>query len=306
MDEKFINTSELKVGGSLDVVKYHNDLNTVVMRKWTAEEMNFFFSIIAKMKNKGTDEVVFNTDELKELVNYDPKKPERWAKTMKNVADKITDLKYKESTKSSYVVMPLFQYFKVDLDERKVTVQVTSRFEYILNRLNINFTYYKLEDFIEIRSVYAKNMYRKIKQFKKQGKLIFSIEELKKSLNMPDYYKSSHIDRLVIKQLQKELPDLIPGFSVKKLKSRKRGTPVVGYEFTWQAEQTGKFEDFSKKKGNNLKKGIYEKTPEWVGKEYVAPERTEEEERELEKQKEEIKRKLDELREQTTIDEFTK
>ncbi|WJP96698.1 replication initiation protein [Macrococcus bovicus] len=301
MDEKFINTSELKVGGNLDVVKYHNDLNTVVMRKWTAEEMNFFFSIIAKMKNKGTDEVVFNTDELKELVNYDPKKPERWAKTMKNVADKITDLKYKESTKSSYVVMPLFQYFKVDLDERKVTVQVTSRFEYILNRLNINFTYYKLEDFIEIRSVYAKNMYRKIKQFKKQGKLIFSIEELKKSLDMPEYYKTSEIDRLVIKQLQKELPDLIPGFSVKKLKSRKRGTPVVGYEFTWQAEQTGKFKDFSKKKATDPKEVSYEKTPDWLGKEQQNTEMSEED-----KQKaDELRKKIAEFQGQTIIDEFT-
>ena len=25
-----------------EVVKYHNDLNTVIMRTWTAEEMNFF------------------------------------------------------------------------------------------------------------------------------------------------------------------------------------------------------------------------------------------------------------------------
>ena len=31
-----------------EVVKHHNDLNTVIMRKWTAEEMNFFFAIIAK------------------------------------------------------------------------------------------------------------------------------------------------------------------------------------------------------------------------------------------------------------------
>ena len=31
-----------------EVVKHHNDLNTVIARKWTAEEMNFFFAIIAK------------------------------------------------------------------------------------------------------------------------------------------------------------------------------------------------------------------------------------------------------------------
>lgn len=29
-----------------EVVKYHNDLNTVPMRNWTAEEMDFFFSIL--------------------------------------------------------------------------------------------------------------------------------------------------------------------------------------------------------------------------------------------------------------------
>ena len=25
-----------------EIVKHHNDLNTVIMRKWTAEEMNWF------------------------------------------------------------------------------------------------------------------------------------------------------------------------------------------------------------------------------------------------------------------------
>ena len=33
-----------------EVVKHHNDLNTVIMRKWTAEEMNFFFCDYCKSK----------------------------------------------------------------------------------------------------------------------------------------------------------------------------------------------------------------------------------------------------------------
>ena len=33
-----------------EVVKYHNDLNTVIMRTWTAEEMNFFFRNTDKSK----------------------------------------------------------------------------------------------------------------------------------------------------------------------------------------------------------------------------------------------------------------
>ena len=30
-------------------VKYHNDLNAVIMRKWTPQEMNLFFSILATL-----------------------------------------------------------------------------------------------------------------------------------------------------------------------------------------------------------------------------------------------------------------
>ena len=53
-----------------EIVKYHNDLNTAIMRRWTKDEMNFFFAILSKAKNKGTERIVFNADELKELVKY--------------------------------------------------------------------------------------------------------------------------------------------------------------------------------------------------------------------------------------------
>ncbi|MDU1429076.1 MAG: RepB family plasmid replication initiator protein, partial [Enterococcus faecalis] len=42
-----------------EVVKYHNDLNTVVMRTWTSEEMNFFFAILTKAKEQGLKKLVF-------------------------------------------------------------------------------------------------------------------------------------------------------------------------------------------------------------------------------------------------------
>ena len=41
-----------------EVVKHHNDLNTIPMRNWDKAEMNFFFSIIAKLRDEGTKEVV--------------------------------------------------------------------------------------------------------------------------------------------------------------------------------------------------------------------------------------------------------
>ena len=62
-----------------EVVKHHNDLNTIPMRKWTREEMDFFFAIIAKLRNKGTEKIVFNKYQLKELANSSIKHKKRFA-----------------------------------------------------------------------------------------------------------------------------------------------------------------------------------------------------------------------------------
>ena len=36
-----------------EVCKYNNDFNTVSMRNWTTEEMNFLMVVLAKLKNQG-------------------------------------------------------------------------------------------------------------------------------------------------------------------------------------------------------------------------------------------------------------
>ena len=151
-----------------EVVKHHNDLNTVIMRKWTAEEMNFFFAIITKVRDEGTRLMKFDTDELRNLASKDFHL-ERWSQTMKSVADKVVDLKYYERTEHSYAVMNLFSYFRVDEKERIVEVEVSSKFEYVINKLEAQFTQYELAEFTNIRSTYAKTAYRLLKQWRTVG-----------------------------------------------------------------------------------------------------------------------------------------
>ena len=160
-----------------EIVKHHNDLNTVIMRKWTAEEMNFFFAIIAKVRDEGTRLMRFDTDELRNLASKDFHL-ERWSQTMKSVADKVVDLKYYERTEHSYAVMNLFSYFRVDEKERIVEVEVSSKFEYVINKLEAQFTQYELAEFTNIRSTYAKTAYRLFKQCSKfsNHKLSFTFD----------------------------------------------------------------------------------------------------------------------------------
>ena len=132
-----------------EIVKHHNDLNTVIMRKWTAEEMNFFFAIIAKARNQGTKELVFDKYQLADLANYSLEHNQRFYETMDNLANNISKLRYIERTSHSVDYMALFTRFKVewteDLSAMKATVSISDKFEYIVNKLEANFTQYELE-----------------------------------------------------------------------------------------------------------------------------------------------------------------
>lgn len=259
---------------SNEIVKHHNDLNTVIMRKWTAEEMNFFFAIITKVRDEGTRLMKFDTDELRYLASKDFHL-DRWSQTMKSVADKVVDLKYYERTEHSYAVMNLFSYFRVDEKECIVEVEVSSKFEYVINKLEAQFTQYELAEFTNIRSTYAKTAYRLLKQWRTVGRKEFKIDEFKLLLDMPSSYKSSEIDRAVIAPILKQLSPYFKDLKVKKIKSKKRGNPVLGYEFTWEKEVTGTYEQgkFDKpkpepKKASKSKSSKKTNVPKWSNSDY--------------------------------------
>src|SRR5699024_6091919 len=122
-----------------EVVKYHNDLNTVPMRNWTSEEMNFFFAIIAKLRDVGTREVQFDKHVLTELANYSLTHNKRFEYTMVCLVKKISLFYYLYLTSICVELMNLFSRFRVDwsdyLHEMTAIVKVTEEFEYVLNRL---------------------------------------------------------------------------------------------------------------------------------------------------------------------------
>lgn len=221
---------------SNEVVKYHNDLNTIIMRKWSPEEMNFFFTIIAKVREQGTKLMKFNSDELRELASNDLHL-DRWTQTMRSVASKVVDLKYYERTDCSFAIMNLFSYFRVEESEKSVEIEVSSKFEYIVNRLEAQFTMYELKEFTRIKSTYAKTMYRLLKQWRMVGKREFSLEEFKTLLDTPKAYKTSEIDRAVVKPILKELTPFFKDLKVKKVKAKTKGTPVKSYIFTWTTDR---------------------------------------------------------------------
>lgn len=275
-----------------EVVKHHNDLNTIPMRNWTSEEMNFFFSILAKLKDKGTTVVEFNSEELKELARYSDWHLPRFQKIMENLGDHIASIRYYERTSHSFKIMNLFSVFEVkwndDMSDLRARVGVTENYSYIVNKLNAEFTSYELQEFTSIRSTYAKTMYRLLKQWRTIGKVEYKREELKTLLDTPSYYGPSEIDKNILKPVLRELSVYFNNLKVKKIKSNKRGTPVIAYEFTFTPEKTGAFIDYSKKNQPR------EMTPKWLKNEGQTNRSNEElTDEELEIEREKVRKELE-------------
>ena len=190
-----------------------------------------------------------------------------------------------------FEAMPLFRKFSVKLDEQIVTVRVSEEMEYILNKLNIdtgNWTQFEFFEFATLKSVYSKTVYRFLKQYRKTGFWKVSLEDFKSLLSIPESYQASNIDNRVLKPVMKELPSIFKGLKVHKIKSRRRGNQLLGYEFTFQKESTQNWiDDKYDKSGNAKKTPVGSKIPDWYDPDYKNA-TTPKEQKELERLKKEL------------------
>ena len=203
-------------------VVYKNELNLVPMRNFKSAEMNLFFAICSKMKNKTLDTVRFDFDQLKELSNYKPTSLKRFADDLEHTYDKMLQLTFSKKTNKLREKFVLFTSFKIDEENRYVDIKVNSDFEYILNQLENEFTKFELEQFTEIRSSYAKTMYRLLKQYRQTGFYKVKIEDFRELLDIPESYPMHKIDSAVLKPIKKELANYFSNLQIKKDKSKKR------------------------------------------------------------------------------------
>ncbi|EJG4482919.1 replication initiation protein [Enterococcus faecalis] len=231
-----------------EIVKYHHELNTIPLRKFTPVEMNLFFSIVSRMREKGDKTVRFTFDQLKDLSNYKATANVRFVDDLKATYEKILSLRFGRKSESglSYEMFVMFTKFKIngDTSEPYVDIQIFEDALPLLNGLD-SWVRYSLQQFNELQSSYSKTMFRLLKQFRTKGFAYFSKEDFHELLDIPKSYKQPDIDKRVIKPIRQELTAIFKGLTIKKKYGKGRGKPVIGYQFTFKPE-IKKADDFNK------------------------------------------------------------
>ena len=229
---------------SNEVVKYHNDLNKISLSGWTSEEMDFFFSIIWAIKDKGNKEVTLSREELVSLANYSNRHNQSMVTTIKRLADHMHSLYWIEQreTEDSYSIKTFslfkemkFQFSK-DFTKLSAIIRVSDAFQYLVNDLSGNFTSWELKQFTQLRSTYAKTAYRLLKQYRSTGYRKFDIEEFKHLFGIPKSYRATDINKRVFGPILNELKPYFLDLEIEPDKKRTHGNPITAYRFRWQPE----------------------------------------------------------------------
>lgn len=231
-----------------EIVKYHHELNTIPLRKFTPIEMNLFFSIVSRMREKGDKTVRFTFDQLKDLSNYKATANVRFVDDLKATYEKILSLHFGRRSESglSYDMFVMFTEFRIngDVEEPYVDIRIYEKALPLLNNLD-EWVRYSLQQFNELQSSYSKTMFRLLKQFRTKGFAYFSKEDFHELLDIPKSYQQSDIDKNVIKPIRQELTAIFKGLAIKKKYGKGRGKPVIGYQFSFKPE-IKKADDFNK------------------------------------------------------------
>lgn len=237
---------------SNETVVYRNDLNLVPLKKFRSVEMDIFFAVCSKMKDKGNQDIRLSFDNLKKISGQSDKSYRRFIQDTDLMYQKLLTLTYRTKEKGLTEYFVLFTKFSIDENKQEVSIRVNPDLEYILNDLQIEFTKYELKEFTTLSSRYTKTLYRLLKQYRDTGFYVVNMDSFRQLLDIPDSYRMTDIDRQVLNPAMEELNNIFKNIRVEKIK---KGRSVVRLRFLFDKQDKIIQEDLPKVPMYNWLKG---------------------------------------------------
>ncbi len=271
-------------------------MNLVPLRKFNNTEVNLFFTLCNKLKDKGNLTVNVPFEELKELSNYYSHDKKLFIQDLEKFYDKVFSLTYREETENVIRKFILFTKVEIYKDKEYVAIGVNPDLEHIINSLTSNFTKFELKEMTHLKSTYSKHMFRILKQYKHTGYVKIKIDDFRERLDIPSSYRMTNINQKVLAPIIKELGFIFNNLSINKIKAKK-GRKIEWLEFTFDAEK--RIHNKRQPQMTNIGKAHQyinrEKTPKWLDEKiYKQSQESHGEDAKLKQDREAFQRQLEE------------
>ena len=278
-----------------ETVVYKNDLNLVPLRKFTSTEINLFFAMCNKLKEKETNTLHLSFDELKELSNYSPetRNINRFVKDLDDVYKKMLELTIRYEDDEVIERFVLFNHYRIHKRDQYLEISTSPNLKHILNSITNNFTKFELKEMTNLKSTYSKNMFRILKQYKHTGYMKIKVDDFRERLDVPNSYRMTDINKNVFKPIIKELNTIFNNLHINKVKAKK-GRKIEWLEFTFDAEKRihSKRQPQMANIGKSRQYISREKTPKWLEERTYGQQLQSDFDPQLEKDKEEFLKQL--------------
>ncbi|MBR8698932.1 replication initiation protein [Enterococcus gallinarum] len=218
-------------------VKYKNELNLVPLKNFNAKQMDLFFALCARMKDKGLGKIRFSFEELKDLSDYKMTAVDAFVGDLEKLYKNMINLTYRTEDTETIKYFVLFTGFEINKSQHYVEVNVNPDLEYVINGLTAEFSSFRLSALTNLRSTYTKTLFRLLMQFKSTGYYVVKVEDFRDLLNIPKSYRMSNIDQTVLKPSLSELSNYFNDLEVTKIKAKK-GNKVAKLQFTFSGIKT--------------------------------------------------------------------
>lgn len=223
---------------SKEIVKYSNKLNNIPFKNFEKVDLNFFYAICAKVREKGSELIEIPLDEIKVMTEYKSTSVERFKSDLVRMNEKLRSCHGIYETDDEIVQFNLFSTFTIVKSRKVLKIRVNPDVAWLLNNIVKEFTSFELQEYVSLDGIYAKALYRLLKQWKTHGcTKKYGVSELKELLSIPDYETRRFLDKVInpaIEEINKS--GAFKNLRCEVIKAKKRGRPVEGYVFRFDLE----------------------------------------------------------------------
>lgn len=222
---------------SNEIIKYSNKMNSIPLKNFEKNDLNFFYTICSKVKNMESELLEIPFEEIRNSACYSQSQ-QRFISDLDRMNQKLIKCSGRFETDDEIVQFNLFSTFRIIKSRKVLKVRVNPDFTWLLNNIAKEFTSFELQEYVSLDGVYAKALYRLLKQWKTHGcTKKYTVSELKELLSTPDY-DARILMRDVIKPAVDEINKsrAFNNLRCETLYAKKRGRPVEGYVFHFDLE----------------------------------------------------------------------
>ncbi len=167
------------------IVKYKNEANEEIETiKLKATQIDILMALFSQVYDEGTKTITISFASIRQLAGLRHAKNSELANM---INDNILNIQTRSSTNKSLDVRNVFINSHADYETGSITLSVNPTCETLFNYLTKEYTKFPLKEITSLRGKPAKMLYKTLKQFRSTGRIIRTMEQIKRNLDIePD------------------------------------------------------------------------------------------------------------------------